>query len=105
MVPTFFPDLKLTLASRALSRGKSELFIAFLSSLELALPDTIKRAKNHKNRGKTLNYFPNLGLDTNYFPPPQAPQKWTLYTRGLLPQWKMKKKSFFLMIFKQFEVL
>ena len=105
MVPTFFPDLKLTLASRALSRGKSELFIAFLSSLELELPDTIKkRAKNHKNRGKTLNYFPNLGLDTNYFPSPQAPQKWTLYTRGLLSQWKMKKK-FFLMIFKQFEVL
>ena len=87
MVPTFFPDLKLTLASRALSRGKSELFIAFLSSLELVQPDTIKkRAKNPKNRGKTLNYFPNLGLDPNFFPSPPCPANvnfvhpWVEYT-------------------------
>ena len=29
--------------------------------MELVQPDTIKKgAKNPKNRGKTLNYFPNL---------------------------------------------
>ena len=65
------PTLKLNLASRALSKGKSELFIAFLSSLELVQPDTIKkRAKTPKNRGKTLNYFPNLASDPNFFPSP-----------------------------------
>ena len=44
--------LKLKLASSAPSKDKYKLFIAFLSSLE--------RDKPPKNRGKTLNYFPNL---------------------------------------------
>ena len=44
---------KLNLASRALFRGKSQLFIAFLSSLEQVLPDQ-KRAKNLNNSGKTI---------------------------------------------------
>ena len=32
--------------------------------LELVLPDTVKkRAKNPKNMGKTLNYFPYLAVE------------------------------------------
>ena len=44
---------KINLAARARSKGKSPLFIAFLSSLELVLPESIKKwVKNPKNRGK-----------------------------------------------------
>ena len=56
--------LKPNLASRALSKVKSYPFIAFLSSLELVLPETIKkRAETPKNMGKTLNYFPYLAVE------------------------------------------